>query len=239
MNKEIQKVEDYRKYPSIHGIIVNLIMMVDDINDKFKEFREIILELAIKLDELRICERSEISQAIKEILHDKIKEGKISSRWIESCLPKEYKRKYNSKNIDKSELTSLSRYDQETNKEEILLAQNAKSNSLENTEGKTEWIESKLKNKNPDNLKLAKLELNGCDLCRDVFAENIELKEALKKNVEFLSAQRLKNEIKVPREKYNDVISEIKKNNPSFNIKFDIYGNILSIISDTPMGVAI
>jgi seryl-tRNA synthetase len=40
---------------------------------------------------------------IKEILSDKIKERKITERWIEKCLPAEYKGKY-----DKSELSSLS-----------------------------------------------------------------------------------------------------------------------------------
>lgn len=239
MNKEIQKIEGYRKYPSIHGIIVDLRAVVDSLDDKFKKFQDIILELAKRLDEDKICERSQISQAIKKILQDKIKEGKISSKWIEICLPKEYKRKYNDKNIDESQLSSLSVNDQETNKEEILLVQNPKSNSLENIEGQVGWIESKLKDKTLDNSKLAKLEVNGCDLCRDVFAENIELKEALKKNSEFLSAQRLKNEINIPKEKFNDVISEINKNNQFLNIKFDIYGNILSIKSDIPMGVTI
>jgi len=232
-------LEYYYNDPETKELIADLNTVINELGYTYTKFNNIIKELTRRLYESNICEKDKISQIIKYLLLDKIKKHKISARWIEECLPRDYKRKYNSKNIDKSELTSLSRYDQETNKEEISLVQNAKSDSLENTEGKTEWIESKLKIKNPDNLKLAKLELNGCNLCRDVFAENIELKEALKKNVEFLSAQRLKNEIKVPREKYNDIISEINKNNQFLNIKFDIYGNILSIISDTPMGVTI
>jgi hypothetical protein len=38
------------------------------------------------------------------MLKDKIKDGKITGKWIEECLPQEYKRKY-----AKSELSSLSR----------------------------------------------------------------------------------------------------------------------------------
>ena len=40
---------------------------------------------------------------IKEMLADKIKEGKITKKWIERCLPQEYRRRY-----AKSELSSLS-----------------------------------------------------------------------------------------------------------------------------------
>jgi hypothetical protein len=44
------------------------------------------------------------SMKIKQMLKDKINEGKITGKWIEECLPQEYKRKY-----VKSELCSLSR----------------------------------------------------------------------------------------------------------------------------------
>ena len=55
------------------------------------------------MDEVQLCERNEICRAIKDILKDKIKEGKITvSKWIEESLPDDYKRKYS-----KSEQNSL------------------------------------------------------------------------------------------------------------------------------------
>lgn len=62
-----------------------------------------IQELAQILDNGGKCEKSEISAKIKEILAEKIKEHKITAKWIEECLPREYKRSYRSK----SELSSL------------------------------------------------------------------------------------------------------------------------------------
>jgi hypothetical protein len=55
------------------------------------------------LDERGLCERYDISRKIKEILKDKVDAGKVTRKWIESCLPPAYKRTY-----VKSELSSLS-----------------------------------------------------------------------------------------------------------------------------------
>jgi hypothetical protein len=54
----------------------------------------LILETARQLDEGHVEEQTKICKKIKEILKDKIQEGKISEGWIEECLPREYKRKY-------------------------------------------------------------------------------------------------------------------------------------------------
>ena len=56
--------------------------------------KTLIQELARRLDEAGKCDKNEISAKIKEILADKIKEHKITVKWIEECLPKEYKRRY-------------------------------------------------------------------------------------------------------------------------------------------------
>ena len=58
---------------------------------------EHIIELAKRLSESKLYEISTISSIIKEILMDKIKDGKITERYIEKCLPPEYKRKYQKK----------------------------------------------------------------------------------------------------------------------------------------------
>jgi uncharacterized protein YnzC (UPF0291/DUF896 family) len=64
---------------------------------------KVSLKLARLLDETKECKQSQICAKIKEILQDKIKEGKITKKWIERCLPQEYRRRY-----AKSEQSSLS-----------------------------------------------------------------------------------------------------------------------------------
>jgi hypothetical protein len=64
---------------------------------------ELLLVLARYLDENEGYERNQICRKIKEKLQDKIKERKITERWIEECLPQEYKRRYS-----KSEVSSVS-----------------------------------------------------------------------------------------------------------------------------------
>jgi hypothetical protein len=90
----------------IKGIIADLKVVIDQIDMNFANAKSLIHELARRLDESKQCEQSQICISIKQILEDKIKEGKITEKWIEDCLPKEYKRKY----TNKSELTSLSKH---------------------------------------------------------------------------------------------------------------------------------
>lgn len=85
-------------------IISSLESVIDRINSCFREAKVLILELAKGLDEKGVCEQEHVCREIKKILKDKIGQGKITEKWIEECLPKEYKRRYN-----KSELSSLSR----------------------------------------------------------------------------------------------------------------------------------
>jgi hypothetical protein len=85
------------------GILRTLKLIIEKLNDNFTTAQELILELAKYLNEKRLCQADTICLFVKKLLQDKIKEGKITSRWIENCLPNEYKRKYS-----KSELTSHS-----------------------------------------------------------------------------------------------------------------------------------
>jgi hypothetical protein len=72
------------------------------IDRNFNDARNLILELARRLDETKNIKRSRVCLKIKELLRDKITEGKITKRWIES-LPSDYKRRY-----IKSEVSFLS-----------------------------------------------------------------------------------------------------------------------------------
>jgi hypothetical protein len=72
----------------------NLRIAVDQMHLGLTKAKELILETARQLDEEHVEEQAKICKKIKEILKDKIQEGKISEGWIEECLPREYKRKY-------------------------------------------------------------------------------------------------------------------------------------------------
>jgi polyhydroxyalkanoate synthesis regulator phasin len=89
---------------SLNEIIAELKTVIDQIVINQTNARKLILELARRLDEGHKCERNQICRRIKDILRDKIRQGHITGKWVEDCLPAEYKRKYT-----KSEVTSLSK----------------------------------------------------------------------------------------------------------------------------------
>ena len=78
----------------IETIVTKLRLVIDERGRNFTNAKNLILELARLLDETQRCEQCQISRKIKQMLKDKINEGKITGKWIEECLPQEYKRKY-------------------------------------------------------------------------------------------------------------------------------------------------
>jgi hypothetical protein len=102
MNEEHDSLSDDQ---TIKDIIIDLRLVVDQLGKDFMKAKDLIHELARRLDESKVCERDQVSRKIKEILKDEIREGKITAKWIEDCLPTEYKRKYTTK----SEVSSLSK----------------------------------------------------------------------------------------------------------------------------------
>jgi uncharacterized protein YnzC (UPF0291/DUF896 family) len=87
----------------IEAVVVDLRAVIDDLDRNFASAKSLILKLARLLDETKECKQGQICTKIKEMLADKIKEGKITKKWIERCLPQEYRRRY-----VKSEQSSLS-----------------------------------------------------------------------------------------------------------------------------------
>jgi hypothetical protein len=79
---------------NVKSIARNLRIAVEQMHLGLTKAKELILETARQLDEEHVEEQAKICKKIKEILKDKIQEGKISEGWIEECLPREYKRKY-------------------------------------------------------------------------------------------------------------------------------------------------
>jgi hypothetical protein len=93
---------------TIEEIVSQIKYVIDQISTNFATARELVLELARRLNETKECELGQTCRKIKLILKDKIREGRITEKWIEECLPQEYKRKYN-----KSEVSSLSKVGRE------------------------------------------------------------------------------------------------------------------------------
>jgi hypothetical protein len=86
----------------IRGLVADLRMCIDIWSDNSKRAKDILLEIAKQLVERKVCDKDKISITIKHMLREKIDEAKITERWIEECLPEDYKRKY-----AKSEESSL------------------------------------------------------------------------------------------------------------------------------------
>jgi hypothetical protein len=151
----------------INGLIVDLRQIIDHYSTTFARAGDIILRLARRLDETKQCEQGQICKRIKEILKDELKKGKISEKWIEKCLPKEYKRNY-----VKSELSSLS-----NSPETILVSSQGKTI----TEPQAEPANGNIKIKNPST----------CHNCELLQTENLQLVQALENKTQLITAEKL------------------------------------------------
>ncbi len=217
-------------HPSVNGIIADLKMLVENFHLEFTKLREIIQELARRLDENKICKQETICQAIKEILKEKISEGKISERYIESCLPTEYKRKHIRKKIIETEQISVS---QKNNQSTSLIQKDEPNNNSDYINLENRHIEPQYNNKLTKNLsKLHHVEFEGCSLCKDIVAENKELREIAQKNITFLSAEALNSGIKISKNKAKEIEDVSKRCKDFIYLIFDIEGNIIRIKAD-------
>ena len=225
MSKSTNSI-DYRiNHPSVNGIIADLKMMVEILSLNLTKLREIIQELAKRLDEEQICKQETICQAIKEISKEKITEGKISERYIESCLPAEYKRKHIRKKIIETEICSVLQ-----NKSASLIQKDESNNNSDYINLENRHIESQYNNNITNTLpKLHDEEFEGCSLCKDVVAENKELREIAQKNIRFLSGEILNNGIKISKNKAKEIEDVSKRCKNYIFFKFNMEGNIISI----------
>jgi len=125
-----------RMMSQVENLVASLKETIDRLDSTFTKAKDQVLELARVLDESKQCERSHISRKIKELLDDKIKEGKITSKWIHDCLASEYKREYT-----KREVTSLS--SETGNAEDVT--------ELSSQSGRTTLVEKVSENSNNNN----------------------------------------------------------------------------------------
>ncbi len=227
----------------IKAIVDKLKAVIDDLARNFANAKSLILELARLMDETKQCEQSKICSKIKQILKEKIADGKITGKWIEKCVPQEYKRKY----IVKSELSSLSLDDKDTRAAEKILiyASGHSSNSLNsdnsssNTtteENKSKFMANKLNQNNiqctldnqgkssseRDRLRYKELEGTVPGPESVVSAENI-----LQKNVDYNDKT-----YRIPKDKYDLLISAIKSSHEYCSVVFDNDGILVHAKSD-------
>ena len=201
-------IEYYYNDPRLKGIIDDLKVAIDEFGYSFTNVNEIIKKLARRLYEDNICEKNKISHVIKEILANKINEGKISSKWIEKCLPHEYKRKY----VVKSEQSSLSHKILKTipitnTKKEVLDASIEPIFQPENNSIDSSTIITLPENKN---------EIDEI--------QTYELEEALRKQQQFLNGNQIFSKesiFVIQQDKLRLVKEVIEKSNKSCYMKFD------------------
>ena len=192
------------EFPSMISVIIaDLRNIIDQLDSNFKSTKELIIELGRKLDEEKISERSKISRLIKYILKDKIREGKITAKWIEDCLPEDYKRKY-SKSEENSHLKKAKKL------QKILINNRGKVHAeLISLDGSGK--ETQQKDEAKDEC------LEGCPRC-------LELEQALSKTSQIQIAEDLAKKelvILVPKDKYEQLNSVMAESSESFHIVID------------------
>ena len=220
-------------------VIIDLKSAIDRINDNFVQAKTLIQDLARRLDESTKCEKNEISSKIKELLADKIKEHKITEKWIEECLPSEYKRKY----TRKSELSSLSK------QVENVSAQS--DNIIDNGDGSALLINHNAGHGNPSNNSENKpkvascskdLERQECEISNDntdpyqiLQEENRQLKETISEQTKVMMGNQNQSnqmEFMIPREKYYEIKEAMNKSKYFTYVTFDNRGIMLRVTAD-------
>jgi hypothetical protein len=230
-HESINKVDD-----EVEVKINNLKKCINTIHKNFETLRDGLLETAKKLDEDKICKRDEICNKIKEYLKEEIQNAKITSRWIEQSLPKEYKRKYENK---KSEVSSLS--DKEKEKEQDKKIMITADGTSANEEIKDNIADSdptiKLNDNLSNPLKTDDLSENStnedcCSLCKPIHEKNIELEEAFK-SVSLQTADKVKSiKIKIPKKRQIEINEEFNKCKEEVIVECHGYDKIVSIKAD-------
>jgi hypothetical protein len=231
----------------IEGIIADLRIVIDQLDMNFANAKSLILELTRRFDETKRCEQSQICRKIKEILQDKIKEGKITEKWIEGCLPQEYKRRY-----AKSELTSLSKQakrntetEEPENRDQILVNAQSGMSVLTNIESRNDdgcdsnfhtgdSIEQRPKKQVADQYTTSD-DNDDDDTYKALRSENYELKQAVKRLTSIVPADKISAtelEFTILKSKFEEVKAAIDSSKDSVYLTFDRSGILQRADSD-------
>jgi hypothetical protein len=223
---ETSSIPPLTKEQIAEKLIVIKLKAAIDVLDKYSiNVRNLILELARCMYQNKLCEESQICRRIKDSLKDKIKEGKISKKWIEECLPQEYKRKYT-----KSEVSSLSNQNGR-----LQMQQNNDSHLIEHICSNPEESDSKIVTSgSTDNSQ--NISQWDDDKYEQLILENNELREILRQQQAFLRAdQVIKRETQfyIPKEKYDDLRLAMDNSKDLVLVVFDTTGKLKCVKPDT------
>lgn len=209
MNRVIYDSKDPQigqtEFPSlISGIIADLRNTIDQLNSNSENAKKLILELARRLDEGQLCKQNQICRQIKYILKDKINKGHVTEKWIEDCLPDEYKRKYT-----KSEVNSLSKKAKKS--QEMLVDNSGNAHAVMVSPNSSDTKNATLLQK--EQLENSRYHGGECPRCSQL--------EALRKASQISTAEHLsKSEIMItiPNDKYEEIKSVMQKSSDVFYI---------------------
>lgn len=201
MREEIATVDQRSCYPNtfgssyLEGLINTLKSLIDQIQDNSIRAKDLILKIARRLDEEGFCKRSLICKEIKKLLIEKIKQGKLTEKWIEECLPAEYKRKY-----IKSERSSLSKQLSKRQLSEVTVARDQISSQEHHLP-----VDDMLGRYISDKANARPSFENG--RVQALIQENEELKDALRKQTVFQRANEISEslEFSVPKDKHDEI----------------------------------
>jgi hypothetical protein len=213
---EIKKtIEHYQNDPRTKEVIEDIKLVIYDLGNNFTKLNEIIKELAGRIYEDGSCEKEKISQVIKYILIDKIKEGKISKKWIEKSLPSEYKRRY----ITQRRENSLS------NKSQITIRKDNNGTVDVNNESNSQIGEKSSNQSKSDFFENA-----------NEFEQIKELQDALSKTQQMVAGDQILTEnsqFVIPKEYFQILKKEMEKSNRECYLKFAKNKVVREIFSDT------
>jgi hypothetical protein len=196
--------------PKTFNMIKSLKNKIDQLGIIFSTIKQLILQLAIHLDEDKKCERDQICALIKKLLTDKIKEGKVSSRWIEDCLPNKYKRKYIKSEFASHLTTAGQQLVQEVEENQSIA--DSHGNSNDEALDKKDQSDTKVEIEN-------------------LRQENAELKEALLK-VPFRNGLNLELKFEVHKDKLIEIIGRLKDCSDRCYLIFNDQGGLVRIEAD-------
>jgi hypothetical protein len=170
-------------------------------------------------DEEHVVKQGQVCRKIKEILEDKINQGKISEKWIEECLPAEYKRKY-----IKSDLSSLSK--QRPKRQLIEVRTGGNQITEQQDEKGIDWPSERQptnKMQSEDKSEQRRVVIQAGE-SEALAQENEELKEALRRQTAMQSADQVsQSELKftVPKARYEELQNAMHKSENLVYLIFD------------------
>jgi hypothetical protein len=216
---------------TVKSIIASLRILIDQLDSDFKQARDLILEIAKRLDEGSLCERNQISRTIKKILIDKIQESKITEKWIEECLPPEYKRQY-----IKSERSSLSKHRPKRQLIEVSVEGNQILPEQQADKGIDRLSERQPSNKikPADKLKHQRVIVHDSE-AEALIQENDELKQDLLRQTAVQTADQVsKSELEfiVPKERHQEIEKAMHESKNLVYLIFDKSRTFLRSRSD-------